>query len=526
MSLKTDLRSNIFFAFLVALSAAMLALAGPPANISAAAWVALVPLAVALRNPITRYRLLILWIGGLGYGLSMFFYVRHVTTLGTAGLALYISFYFVAFAALVRWASFVRRMPLALSMPLFWAALEHLRGFLLTGLPWGFLAHTQYMNLKFIQIADFAGAAGVTFWIGAVNGSLADILMWRFGKSNRGRWEIAVSAACVLVLSAFAIGYGEYRMSTIIIEEGPVTALVQGNIPQDLKNRLTRENIIEIFSRHVYLSNGAMRSAPRPEIIIWPETMAPFGVLDEQYRNPSNIFLQPLLQLQRNADLLVSAVSNPLADDKTFHNSIFFLPRGKLGPTARYDKIHIVPFGEYVPLKPLIGKILAPIIPYDDGLTAGTNYTLFESSGWTFAPTVCYEDGFAGLVRRFNRHGRKIDCIVNVTNEGWFKDGIELDQHLAIGVFRAIENRAGLVRAANTGISAFVSPLGAITAKKDREVRGFLVSKVTRTSTMAPFVYAGELFGWLVFSCASAWIILFGMRDILSARSERALLRK
>jgi apolipoprotein N-acyltransferase len=160
--------------------------------------------------------------------------------------------------------------------------------------------------------------------------------------------------------------------------------------------------------------------------------------------------------------------------------------------------------------------MVGPFIPFEDGLTPGEERTLFEVGGSHFAVLICFEDMFPRLVADFARGEQKLDFIVNITNEGWFKDGSELDLHLAGAVFRAIECRAGFVRAANTGISAFVSPTGRITSTltvdgRDREVAGVLHGRSLSTDTRSPYLAVGESFAWLcVAGCglslaAAAW---------------------
>jgi len=317
------------------------------------------------------------------------------------------------------------------------------------------------------------------------------------------------AGAVVSLVSAGALLYGRHRLQTVVTKNGPRVAVIQGNIPQDVKNVLTIENLVEIFAGHLALTDRAQKVSEPPDLVIWPETMAPYGGLDPiepgvleeadierltERQLFQRLCVMHLTPRQRWSDLLISSVC--VLGDKDhpiLHNSAYLLPRGKRGAEFRYDKIHLVPFGEYVPMKGLIGWIVAPLIPYEHGVTPGAGPKLFECKGWRFAPTICYEDAFPGLVADFARGPEKMDFIVNVTNEGWFKDGIELDQHLAIAVFRAIECRAGFIRAANTGISAFINPTGQILSKlevdgRDREVSGVLHGFATATDVRSPYL--------------------------------------
>lgn len=485
----------------------LLALSFPTAGLEFLAWVALAPLLVALGVSHGRRGLLVLWAAGLVFGCIGFFWVRHVTWLGTVLLGFYLSLYFIAFCASVRWLSFQKGIPMALAAPIVWTGLEYFRGMFLSGLPWVFLAHTQYEALPVVQLADLTGAAGVTFWIVAVNGALADgiCLVWRM-KDRPAPTRVLAGVVLVLLMSGFGQWYGTWRLDTIVVKKGPRLAVVQGNIPQDVKNLLTKDAVTDIFFKHLALTDEAQAASPPPDIVVWPETMAPPYVLDFQNNIPENRWLDFLAVRQRRSDLLVSSTANPDSENTIVCNSVYYLPRGGRGATKRYDKIHLVPFGEYVPLRPLIGWLVGPMIPYEIGLTAGKTKSMFEIKGWRFAPTICFEDSFADLVADFARGKDEMDFILNVTNEGWFKDGAELDLHLAIAVFRAVECRAGFVRAANTGISAFVSPTGRILSTlvvdgKDREVAGVLHGVATTTETRSPYLRAGEWFGR---TCAAA----------------------
>ncbi|MFO7898735.1 MAG: apolipoprotein N-acyltransferase [Planctomycetota bacterium] len=515
-------------------SAALLILAFPPTEAGALAWVALVPLLVALRARPGKSGWLVLWLAGFGFGTGGFFWARHVVWYVPAPLGLYVSFYFLLFCAAVRWLGFEKGFPFAVAAPLTWTALEVIRSVFLTGLPWLFLAHTQYKALPVVQMAELTGAAGVTFLLAAVNGLLADVIL-RFpkGRAPTRRLPALAAGAGVVLLAAGALWYGFARLRSVEVAEGPRVAAVQGNIPQSVKKEWTEESVEAMFETYLELTRRALAHDPPPDLILWPETMAPPGVFDrrlqelrgdwlrrhtatrrterwrairEDYRKHERR-LARLRRLQERATLVISANSCPdPANPDACHNSAFLLPEGEgRGPERRYDKIHLVPFGEYVPLRWLLGWAIGPLVPYD--LSPGDEHRVFEIDGWTFAPTICFEDAFPGLVADFAREHGRVDCIVNLTNEGWFKDGAELDQHLAIAVFRAVECRAGFIRAANTGISAFIEPTGRIRKRlvvdgRDREVAGVLHGVATTSRGGSAYLAAGEWFGTI---CTVAW---------------------
>lgn len=553
-----------------ALAVLFLALSFPRAEIELLAWCALVPLLLVLARAQGRSDWFILWATGQAFGTIGFFWMRHVTWVGTFALGFYISIYFVLFCVSVRWLSYRWRLPLALGAPLAWTALEYLRGVFLGGLPWLFLAHTQYRQLSVIQIADLTGTPGVTFWLVAVNGALADafaLLLRRDTPLSGDKRPLAArpravlaGVAFVLAFSVAAQAYGLYRLNTIIINNGPRIAVVQGNIPQEVKNLMAAEDADTRFNRlnailatHVELTRAAQSESPTPELVIWPETMAPPGLFDQDYEDLCRQFVAAIEQrkqlgrwdspeqekrllhelrnvrreiehydnwrrlvseLQTRSHLLIGAGRYGVRQhgqgyEIDHYNSVYFLRRGEVGVSGRYDKIHLVPFGEYVPLRGLTGWLVNRVVPGMRDLEAGSEHTLFEVGGWRFAPTICFEDAFPALVADFGRGSERMDFIVNVTNEGWFKDGAELDEHLAIGVFRAVECRVGLVRAANTGISAFIAPSGRVVSKlvveeRDREVCGVLHGVATTSTAKSPYLRVGEMFGKL---CLLGWIL-------------------
>jgi len=527
------------------LTVLLLGVAMPPLELSAAAWVAFVPLLVVLRPRPGRWGWLVLCLAGLAYGVLAFISVRHVTWVGTLLLGVYLSLYFAAFCWSVRWLAFKKGLVLALAAPLAWTALEHIRSVFLTGLPLALVGHTQYKNLSVIQIADLVGAPGVTFWLVAVSGAVGDAVC-HFARLTPERRPARVLAGAlgVLIISVAAQFYGWYRLDTLVIRKGPPVAVIQGNVPQEVKLRPTLESLGEIVDSHVALTRQAQEAPERPALVIWPETMAPPGIFNADFESLMKRWLDSsaswkdpkerrkqaeemerydewrgqMLGRRGASHLLISTVSYDVRPEEARYrieqrNSVHYFRRsagtGAVPAAERYDKIHLVPFGEYVPLRSLIGWLVGPFVPYKEGLRAGTERKLFEVDGWRFAPTICFEDAFPELVADFARGGERMDFIVNVTNEGWFKDGGELDQHLAIGVFRAVECRAGLIRAANTGISAFVSPTGRVLARltvdgSDRQVSGVLQGYALTAEGRSPYLSVGELFGRL---CFAVWIL-------------------
>lgn len=472
-------------------------------------WVALVPMLAAARLVRCRRLALAGWLVGWASSAVSLLWLRHVSIAAVAALGLYLSFYAAAF--LVAWRLVDRALgwPAALTVPLLWVSLEYLRSFLLTGFPWFYLGHSLYRNLPLIQVADLLGAYGVSALVAAVNGVAVDGL-WLLLFPPRGaegrrraakrvlRWALVVGAA----LAGSAL-YGLYRLARTPVAEGPRVALIQGNIPQSLK--FTGLSDRRIFEAHRRLSLQAL--SQKPDLIIWPETMLPgiyhhgrFLTLDETVALGDR-----LKELLRKLDRpLLAGVRSGEGYGERFRqaNSVVLLrPDGEV--VAKYDKIHLVPFGEYVPLLRYFG-FLKRLVPYQLGLEAGKVSTVFEMDWrgrpFRFGALICYEDTMPYLSRRLVRRG--VDCLVNLTNDGWFKDSAELDQHVAASVFRAVETHRPVLRAANTGITSIISPRGEEVARlrdprtgADREVPGVLVHPVPLNPKggLTPYVRWGDL---------------------------------
>jgi apolipoprotein N-acyltransferase len=250
-----------------------------------------------------------------------------------------------------------------------------------------------------------------------------------------------------------SLTYGYYKLlRTKNYELSTKISVIQANIPQDLKWDTKAKDFI--FNEYFSLSAAAARE--NPDLIIWPEAASPAIIGEEpQYFEKIKLFARNV-----KIPLLFGAVT---LEGGVYYNSALLISRqGEL--LARYNKLHLVPFGEYVPLKSIFG-FLETIVPIGE-VAFGKDYTIFQlpPSGSrplaNFAVLICFEDLFPELSRKFKRQG--VDFLVNVTNDAWYKKTTAPFQHLQASVFRAVENRVNLIRAANTGVSAFISPSGKI----------------------------------------------------------------
>lgn len=444
------LRKIIKDIFLCVLSAVLLILSFPNFNIWIFAWFGFVPVFFALKNKTLKQSFFLLLLTGIIFWWGIIYWLIHVTLLGTAVLVLYLSLYFALFGLIIL-PHTKNSAPYGLFLiPAAWVLLEYIRGNAFTGFPWALLGYSQYLNLPLIQIANVTGAWGVSFLLMLSNVAIVEII-WSIKNKLWKRLKITLMLLfCFLLLS---LGYGYYQLSQKInASQSLRIAVIQGNIPQELK--WDKEYVSYILDRYSALSVSS--SGGNPDLIIWPEAAVP-GILGED-----NTVYNTVFSLARRIEtpILTGAV---VEDNANYFGSAILIDKtGKV--TQRYDKLHLVPFGEYIPLKKIF-SFLETIVPIGD-IQKGKNYTIFKvmdkksNPEAKFAVLDCFEDVFPELAREFSRRGAEF--LVNITNDAWYKRTSAPYQHLQASVFRAVENRLFLARSANTGVSGFISPTGKI----------------------------------------------------------------
>ncbi len=488
-------------ALLLSMSAGFLMWASfPPLDFSPLAWLAPVPwlLLIRLKRP-TRWMHVASYLGALCFTVPALQWMRYGDPLMYFAwilLAVYVAAYVPAFIGITRIAVHRWKMPLLLSAPVIWTGLEYLRGFLFTGFGWYYLGHTQYRWPELIQISDLIGAYGVSFIVMFFAAAVALQIPDRFFKRFRlvpelQKAEAPVSAlvrrprgqlVVAVALLAVVAGYGYFRRSQADFQPGPRIALVQGNFKAALQ--LPPEQYEESYLVHNELTSYAVKH--QPDIIVWPEGMFRYTLLQAEdslsseqlsrlapgidprawKRTDETEALESLSEKAGAAMVIGLGCLEAKPDRFGHYNSAQLVtPEEGLGP--RYDKLHRVPFGEYIPGSDW--PILSSYVPKDAGLTAGDSATLFEYKGWRFAPVICFEDTVPHVVRKIVRSVEKnssekkpVDFLVNLSNDGWFAGSSEHDQHLITAQFRAVECRKPLVRAANMGISSFIDGDGVV----------------------------------------------------------------
>jgi len=444
------------------------------------AWVAFVPLLFVLDGK--NYKSAFGWSYACGF---LFFagtmgWLVYVTWAGVILLAAYLAIYFGLFG--LAWKAF-KPLPLEgrlLVLPAAWAGLEFLRTYLFSGFGWVILGHSQYKNLLLIQIADIIGGYGVSFLIMLVN-----VMVFESMKSAGERiFRARVAVAAILVL---VFAYGFWRMASAPQWPTVSVAVVQPNIPQGIKWQERQRPWI--VRKTIDMSEPLQ--AFKPDMIVWPETSLPGIISDEP-----NLFNAITLAASRlRTPFLIGAITHT---GETYYNSAYLISaQGKT--VGHYHKIHLVPFGEYLPLRPVLGWINR-FVPLED-FASGREYTILQAGpSKPFGVLICFEDTLDDVRRNLVNAGAGF--LVNITNDAWFRDTKEPFLHLQGAVFGCVENKRSLVRAANTGVSGFVDPFGRILAyvqdnrHKKTFVEGTAFASIPVVQEKTFYTKYGDVFAW------------------------------
>ena len=518
---------------LASASGLFLPLSFPKSDLGLLAWVALVPLHWALDGKNKAQAFWIGWLSGtIAFTGMMSWVVTAMNTYGKVPLAIsyglmllltaYLGLYVGLYSAGAVWfRSLIPRYGFFV-FPCLWVTLELIRTYALSGMPWGLLGYSQYRQIEIIQIADHMGVYGVSFLIVLVNVALAEFLSWlmpyfRNFRPARLPWELAAMATLVVTLS------WQYGLATL--SETPFSGIprssisvgvVQPNIDQAVKwDTAYREQTLARFDQ---LTEQLGRAT---DLVVWPEAATPFVFEREPVYQLQLIALANRAQ----APILFGSPALRFYPDRRPYllNSAYLLsPDGQL--LGRYDKHHLVPFGEYIPLKSSLLFFLDKMVEGIGDFEAGTGPTVLtltpkprsasaDNTGTTpkpisFGVAICYEVIFPNLVRQFAANGAEF--LVTVTNDAWFGRSAAPAQHFAMVVFRSVENHLAFARAANTGISGFIDPFGRIVEATpiftEQTVRTTM--QVWRTETF--YSRHGDVFAYgCVIICAL--LFLFGL---------------
>jgi apolipoprotein N-acyltransferase len=501
-------------------AALLLTAAFPKIGLDWLAWVALAPLLWALNSvsPGEAFRRGIIF--GIAHFLSLLYWL--VPTMVKYGhLPLYLSIAILFLFATILSLVFVGPMTWGFALagqtparalvlfPVFWVAADFLRSFLFTGFPWELLGYSQYRRLHLIQIVDIVGVYGLSGLVAFTNaalllGYLAVTGRPWCGKPVRGRFALAGAAAAIAMVGLTWI-YGEVRIAQVdrMAAEAPKArvAVIQGNIEQAQK----WDPAFQKAAIAKYLRLSLSTLGKRPELIVWPESAAPFYFLAEG--PPTRMVMQGIAEAATY--FLIGAPAFEMRGEKAdYYNSAYLVgPRTEV--LGRYDKAHLVPYGEYTPFKeylPFLGKIVEHVGDFKPGEKGKT----LEWMGRKLGIQICYEIIFPELSRAQVQNGARL--LITITNDAWYEKTAGPYQHFSLAVLRAVENRRVVARAANTGISGFIDPAGRPLDLTPLMEEAAVVRELPLPDTLTLYTRWGDVWAWVCL-IVSAGMIIWTQRE-------------
>jgi apolipoprotein N-acyltransferase len=534
---------------LAGLSGLMVTGSFAPINLDWIAWISLIPLLISLENKSLSDAFKIGLLAGLFHYLTLIYWI--VTVLSRYGnispilslaalllLSLYLSLYMAFFALVV--VTFKKNRLSSLWGASTWVALEYARSYIMTGFPWCLLGYSQYSRLTLIQISDIAGVYSISFIIVLVNFAIYNVASLIFkkkisahtieykpevtsydhsklnrkrkadpparstlrlstGSPDRERWRagnghafkrIGIETIFTFSLVVCILVYGYSRLK----EKGDNTSkgrelravVVQGNIDQSLKwDSDFQEETVSIYTKL------SLESADfKPQLIIWPETALPYFFQDISHLSKEVFEVAKIT----NANILFGSPAYVKDKDSIFYyNRAYMISKNRV--FDYYDKVHLVPFGEYVPLKKYI-PFVHRLVPAAGDFSIGKKVQPIHSPDLTIGALICFETIFPDISRKFATQGAEL--LVNLTNDAWFGRTSAPYQHLSMAVLRCVESGLPMVRAANTGISAFILANGKIVDSSKLFAREILQKKIKLTHKKTFYSQLGDIFAILL----------------------------
>ena len=405
------------------------------------------------------------------------------------------------------WLKSANNLGLAFVLAAAWVTTEWLRDWIFTGFGWNGLGVALHANWIIIQTAEYAGVLGLSFVVAFANvialTTVRRLVLEARLRSMRPHWDINFTMLGIVGLIAF----GWHVARTPRTFQPVRVAAVQANIPR--AEKFDRQFARKIFAQFTRLSAIALQTERPPDLLVWPESSMPGPVLqDEQsYQFVTNF------SASQKTDLMLGTIDEP--EGRAYNAALLVSDAGR--SVQVYRKLHLVPFGEYIPGRhavPLLARIIGDQVPGD--FDAGQDYTVFRLTNQSVlvAPLICFEDTIGELTRRFvlpENGDPGANLLVNVTNDGWFQHSAGSRQHLANAIFRCVETRRPMIRAANTGVTCFVNELGRVTQILQDDTGNTFTEGVLTGEINVPtggeltfYVRHGELFG----KCCVAFTVL------------------
>lgn len=427
----------------------------------------------------TAWLLMVPWVirvmshyGGLPFMIGVLLYIA---------MALFLGLYGALFALVVKRLRLGVGFAPWLLVPLAWAAVEYVRTYAFTGFPWNLIATSIVDYAPLIQI----GRAGGPYFVGAMVLLPSIVAAWWITQKPIPIHRVMVAGALgIVALVWWGTGLVASKLIARPSAQPVITAaMLQPNISQEM--RWNEENILTIYRKMVGMTVEAARRGAN--VVIWPESTVPLSFTDSPF------YRDAIEEISRDLDIdiILGSVATDSARPKSLWNSAFLVSNGKT--IGHYDKIRLVPFGEYVPLRRVLffaEKLVRAVGEFEFG---SNDFPL--KGRLAYGPAICYEIVYPQITRIQVRHGA--DVLVTITNDAWYDGTAAPAQHLAQARLRAIEDDRYLLRAGTTGISAFVDPTGQVISSLPMGAEGIVYAKFQRRTTMTPYVRWGDWFAWV-----------------------------
>ena len=498
-------------------------------------WIGLTAILLAAARLWASHPYRSLWLTGMFFWMATLQWLRlphWAVGFGWLALGIYFGCYLPAFVGLSRVGVHVLRLPVILVAPIVYTGLELAQAHLLSGMTMGCLEHSQYRRTMLIQISDLTGCYGVTFLMMFVAACLA-----RMVPCDGRRWAIWPIAPAAGLVAAVLI-YGHFRTANVETDPGLKIALIQGNIDIELDGPADIRETTEAHYRK--LTHEALEKFPQQiDLIVWPETVFcrvnwvtgdDGAKVPADFPDPPQQFQNRLAEISRETEKFMTAAAREFglpmilgldrmhygSQGMDYYNSaVLVTPDGRWCEPSRceqsyYDKMHLVPFGEYMPFVKSM-PWLQSLTPLCTNCSPGERPKGLMLKNICLAPNICYETVLPQVIRnqlgKLRQEGHAPQILVNVTNDGWFWGSNELEQHLACGVFRTVECRRPMVIAANTGISASIDADGRILAEGRLRHEDKLLADVRLDRRESWYLLHGDWFAGvclattLVFAC-------------------------
>lgn len=474
---------------MVILSGVLTALSFPKFDLSFLCWISLIPFFFALYDKTPKQSFLLGFLGGIAFNGILIYWIpavpAHYGNL-SIGISLLIYtvfvFYLALFWALFSWvfSKIHKAFPQLVFFlaPFIWIGFEYILTHFLTGFPWGLLGYSQYENLWFLQLASLTGIYGLSFVVVLFQ----SLFVYSMIHRRRAPFFLGLILAVLIHIWGWAI-----LKNNLPKEDSFQASVIQGNVASDIRWDQTSDmQIRDLLHQHLNLSLQAINRDSR--LIIWPEFSVPLCFSCSYYIYPE--FKDRLLRFaqESGSTLLLGTIETVMDQQlpKYYNTALCLHPDQSM---SQYHKMHLVPFGEYIPYKNIfffVEKMTRAI----GELTPGEEFVLHEFEGKKFGSPICYEIIFPNLVRKFAKKGA--DFLVTITNDGWYGMSSAPFQHFATAVVRAVENRRFILRAATTGVSGIIDPYGRILSRTQMKTQATLTETIAPMDIRTPYTRFGD----------------------------------